>query len=632
MVPRQGTKLYLKQNQNIVRGVQFGKEWPEQQVVEKVKSSFGQKLLHCNFEFLESVYTQLVPPTLPPGETFNGMMFFTTFKDKVVYVRPAEQVIPLPPQIAKSKKSAHILADEDDGGTDDEICRVSGLFSGSTITQHSIQQSNSDSTVGVSQSSNQQDDNSNTTASVIQSGNQHYIKSDATSNVSCFSNRQSISSTTANVGQPSNQNSESTCSTPSAQETPPVIDLTSEYLYAAMFETQPFEVLSDIDDEEDVSTPSAVLDPQPSAEEILRNLAAVINLDEISKFNISRSNLWESAFRGFNRKSFSPTKKISVKFMDDMGQSEGAIDASGPRREFLTLVLEYIRSSPLFVGENNCKFLTCYAQNIENREYFLAGQIFAISLVHGGPAPHFLAPQVFKSLIENPNKQKGTIDDIYHLEFKQVLEFLLNFQEISEVSDFLSKHPSLFELAGTFRLVRNLEDRNKVVDQTINWFLFGKTRPALEALKEGLKVLGVLEQIEKYPNAFEPLFIYQHKKITAENITAIVKVQRSLPGSNKFETENLLLSFWYEGQCEITLEMVFAFATGCGEVPAVGFLPKVPTLSFLHDPEPNGQKSKLPKANTCAIKLYLPTVHSKYDDFKNSIAYGISNTKGFGYW
>ncbi len=53
---------------------------------------------------------------------------------------------------------------------------------------------------------------------------------------------------------------------------------------------------------------------------------------------------------------------------------------------------------------------------------------------------------------------------------------------------------------------------------------------------------------------------------------------------------NLLLSFWHdllidigEGESGITPEMVFTFATSCGEV-----------LAFLHDPEPNGQKSKLP--------------------------------------
>ncbi len=139
----------------------------------------------------------------------------------------------------------------------------------------------------IIQSSNQHN-KSNTTACVSQSSNQHG-KSDATS-VGSFSNTQNISDSTASVGQPSNQNSKSTDNPASVQETPAVIDLTSEYVYAAMFETQSFEVLSDIDEGEDVSTPSVGIEPQPSAEEILRYSTAKINLDEISKFNVSRSN------------------------------------------------------------------------------------------------------------------------------------------------------------------------------------------------------------------------------------------------------------------------------------------------------------------------------------------------------
>ena len=50
--------------------------------------------------------------------------------------------------------------------------------------------------------------------------------------------------------------------------------------------------------------------------------------------------------------------------MDDIGQSEGAIDAGGPKREFFSLVLECLRNSSLFVGNSNCNFLTCYAQNV----------------------------------------------------------------------------------------------------------------------------------------------------------------------------------------------------------------------------------------------------------------------------
>ena len=58
----------------------------------------------------------------------------------------------------------------------------------------------------------------------------------------------------------------------------------------------------------------------------------------------------------------------------------------------------------------------------EDGDYFLAGQIFAITFVHGGPPPHFLSHQVFECLIQNPDKQKGAIEDIYDLEVKGILE------------------------------------------------------------------------------------------------------------------------------------------------------------------------------------------------------------------
>ena len=99
VTPRQGTKLYLKRNKQIVRGVQFSKQWSEDQVTQQV-------------------YTDLVSPTLPPGESFNGMMFYTTFRDKIVYLRPQDQVIPPPPKVARSKKTASVfeetLHDSDD--------------------------------------------------------------------------------------------------------------------------------------------------------------------------------------------------------------------------------------------------------------------------------------------------------------------------------------------------------------------------------------------------------------------------------------------------------------------------------------------------------------------------------------
>ena len=275
---------------------------------------------------------------------------------------------------------------------------------------------------------------------------------------------------------------------------------------------------------------------------------------------------------------------------------------------------------------------------MEEGDYFLAGKIFAISLVHGGPAPRFLAPQIFHSLTQDPSKLEGNIYEIHDYEVRQALESLSNLQDIKQINDFVLEHPSLFEFAGTFRQIRNVEDRDKMVNQTVNWFLFGKTRSAIEALKEGLKTLGVLEQIENYPKVFEPLFIYRPNKLTADSFTAIFEVQRSISGSNKFESENLLLSLWNdllmdieEGQSELSLEMLLSFATGCPEVPPIGYTPDVPMIAFLHEPEADGNKSIFPKANTCGLKLFLPVVHVKYEEFKRAVECGIRNTKGFGY-
>jgi hypothetical protein len=83
--------------------------------------------------------------------------------------------------------------------------------------------------------------------------------------------------------------------------------------------------------------------------EILRNLSETLTYDEISKFNISRNHIWEGTKRALNRKSFQPRNKISVKFTDNIGASEGAVDLGGPAREFFTLVTEWLVNSQQFL-------------------------------------------------------------------------------------------------------------------------------------------------------------------------------------------------------------------------------------------------------------------------------------------
>ena len=209
VTPRQGTKLtLLKRNKQIVRGVQFSKQWSEDQVTQQVKSLFGSKLPECSFEFLESVHTDLVPPTLPPGESFNGMMFYTTFRDKIVYVRPQDQVIPPPPKVAKSKKSKKTASVFKETLHDSDDSTISGFGTERLADEESeILQTKGLSTV---------ENSSNTVVDVI---------SDPSISESLVS-----------------QNSNSS-NTNTEQEIPPVIDRTSDYEYAAMFDEQLDEIL-----------------------------------------------------------------------------------------------------------------------------------------------------------------------------------------------------------------------------------------------------------------------------------------------------------------------------------------------------------------------------------------------------
>ena len=50
-----------------------------------------------------------------------------------------------------------------------------------------------------------------------------------------------------------------------------------------------------------------------------------------------------------------------------------------------------------------------------------------------GPSPHFLAPQIFQALFQNPNKLNGSLDEICDFEVKHVLESLSNLEDMSSV-------------------------------------------------------------------------------------------------------------------------------------------------------------------------------------------------------
>ena len=371
--------------------------------------------------------------------------------------------------------------------------------------------------------------------------------------------------------------------------------------------------------------------------DILEKLSGIINLDSISKFNVSRSHLWEGAVRGLNRKSFSPCNKISVKFCDDVGTSEGAVDAGGPKREFFTLVLNWLMNSQLFSGSNHCKYLTCNASSQANDDYFNAGQIIAMSLVHGGPGFPCLSPSLYQCIIKGSNNISVSVSDVYDAELRSSLEKLLNAKSTDEANTQINSSPlsTLMGLAGTFKFISSLDDILTLVQQTDKWFLLDRSHFSQEQFVKGLSVLGVYGSMLKNPDSFQSAFCYSPQQLNAELISQLFETKLSDVGSNHHRCESLILSYWNDYLLDVeesagagvTFNDILFFASGCNAIPPFGI--KL-FLEFLHQPEKNGRLSNYPKANTCACILYLPVTHSSYNKFKEDLSFAFLNTRGFG--
>ena len=85
-----------------------------------------------------------------------------------------------------------------------------------------------------------------------------------------------------------------------------------------------------------------------------------IDVDAVTYFNINRQNVLDGAIRALKRRSFNVKARIDINFSDTLtGLSEDGINASGPSREFLRLLMDAIVNSNIFEGAEAAKILSC---------------------------------------------------------------------------------------------------------------------------------------------------------------------------------------------------------------------------------------------------------------------------------
>ncbi|KAL4005242.1 hypothetical protein ACER0C_004955 [Sarotherodon galilaeus] len=124
--------------------------------------------------------------------------------------------------------------------------------------------------------------------------------------------------------------------------------------------------LSDSDPEIVIKRPSEFDLADTLAHGIIANLALELDHKKVSRFNISRSAVWDGAVRGFRRSTYSDNYDMFIKFNDDAGSFEEGLDTGGPRREFLTLLMGSLRNRPIFDGPPESRYLVLKAESEES--------------------------------------------------------------------------------------------------------------------------------------------------------------------------------------------------------------------------------------------------------------------------
>ncbi|XP_030611803.1 G2/M phase-specific E3 ubiquitin-protein ligase-like isoform X3 [Archocentrus centrarchus] len=627
-VPRRNRKAWLFENGHIKSALEFCCDWDSDKVVQAIRAAFQPVVEGCRLQILLPCHTKLVEPSLTSKQTLNGHLLKKLFHQKSVYVRPDKVILSEDkesPNSDEESTSGHDFTETSDSdkcaerhtvktqsmsgddviwcGATQDICTVDPSISADTLTM------STDPAVVTF------DENEPffSGTSVIASGNSHGFSVGSSANVTGDTHVFSANNTSSVSNAP----------------TQPSLSSTSYSTYLGLFEE---EYLSDDPDlQEAISRSldsSAIESDLPmSLESIMAQIVSRVNNDSTVRFNIIRRNVWDGASRAMGRSNFSPEKKIDVKFTDDYGISEGAVDNGGPTREFFRLCLDEVKDKiGIFEGPPNAKVLTCNSKAMKDNGYFCAGQIMAMSIAHGGQSPCFLSELLYECLQKGPDNIKVNTDHITDEETRSQVQSILEADTKSQLQVAVAQAGSLISLAG-HNVCITLENKQETALDLAHWYVLQRTRAPFERFRDGLRSLGVLDALQKYPLQMKCLFVKAGKALKATDMENLFKIIHSERGSNAFQDECRTLAFWQdylqeaEFENDVSLEDILVFCTGCDSIPALGFSPK-PSLEFITN-------CKFPVANTCEIILRIP-VHAVYSSFKSDMDFAIRNSPGFG--
>ncbi|KAL7396177.1 hypothetical protein ABVT39_001478 [Epinephelus coioides] len=571
------TKRRLHESGYILSAFEMRKMWDCRTVIAEIREAFKDRIpVDVSIELLMACGNKLVSPKLREGQELNAFMIHKVFKSKAVYIRPSSN-LPFPFDSTDSEDSC-VEVDTTSASSDHRTTTASETSNCMTTRARGNQIA---STQQISSypctrraRANQPSATQQATNDTMARANQPSATQQATSDTMARANQpsatqQATSDTMARANQPSatqqaTSDTMARANQPSAtQQATSVIDLDSVATvnqtpsasnddYAAYLSIM--GSISDLSSDDDDELNQAIMasleshaesqhQNTKSAQEVLLNLASQIDSNQRCRFNINRSSVLDGALRGFRRMSYNPRYQMCIKFSDELGMDEEAVDLGGPWREFLRLLMEALALSPMFEGRDGKLNLALDSSALREDRYFIAGRAIAASLVHGGPPPGFIAPTLYSRLV-GANSSKPVLEDIADTELYEKVKKVSECTSLDDLIDATEPLQDYLANAGCLKPLKCIDDKDLLVQDILMFQVVHRVYGAFERFREGLKTLGVLDAIRMHPDSFRPLMCHEPSPLTADLMDHLFHIRLSAVGSNKRRAEEHVVPFW----------------------------------------------------------------------------------------
>ncbi|KAL2085761.1 hypothetical protein ACEWY4_019081 [Coilia grayii] len=350
------------------------------------------------------------------------------------------------------------------------------------------------------------------------------------------------------------------------------------------------------------------------------NVSALIDtltrrIDTSTTFSIcvTREGIVERGLKQWQRqKRSSPQNPLRVTFIGEQGIDNGAL-----RNEFLTEMVAGVERR-FFEGGTTGKTPKYSLIDVDRQK--TTGEIFAVSIVQGGPPPNFFMPWCYH-FISNGELDYGTIteDDVADLELQELI------QQIRAADD-----TSVLEF--TDRLVAcgytgpvSIQRKEEIVRAVV---LHATVRllPILQQLCCGLKLYNLLDMVRAEKDICRQLFVQQFcRKVDADFLVSSLAPIFSELGTVKRQRESTIVNHLQDfiqdlededtgsDKLHIDVGKFCQWLTGQSHIPLshVNREEFKIVIEFDHDCQVRYGVHRIcyPVVNACSRSVTLPVVH-----------------------